>query len=107
MKVTDCETFWAKIFIAGPIYKAEEVCREWVMKGGCVNITANNYIFTQGEQTGVCIELINYPRFPKEGHEIEQEAIDLGLLLLKKLHQGSFTIMTPLRTTFYDERKPQ
>lgn len=99
-----CDTHWARIYIAGPKYKAEEVCRQFAECGACINIYETNYIFKYGEQPGVVVEFINYPRFPKEKLDILDQAITLGKLLLSQMNQGSFTIQTPDKTLFFDRR---
>ena len=100
-----CGTFWARIYIAGPKHKAEDICRQFVSRGACVNVSETNYIFKYGEQTGVCVELINYPRFEKLPVEISTMANDLGILLMEGMNQGSFSIVTPTQTYFYDRRE--
>lgn len=101
-----CKTFWAKIYIAGPIAQIEQVCREFVMKGSCVTVTPTNYIYTMGEESGAEIGLIHYPRFVKKFPRIQliEEAEELGFKLLEECCQGSFTIMTPETTYFYSRR---
>ena len=105
MKIMSCDTFWAKIYIAGPIDKIEQVCREWCMKGACVTVTPTNYIYTMGEESGVEVGLINYPRFPKSKEDIFEQAEELGHMLMEECCQGSFTIMTPDETLFCSRRR--
>ena len=101
----ECDTYWAKIYIAGPIVQIEQICREYCERGACVTVTPTNYIYTMGEEDGAEVGFINYPRFPKSPEDILEQAEDLGCELLEKCHQGSFTIMTPDRTYFYSRRK--
>ena len=98
------DTFWAKIYIAGDYDVAKQLCREYVMKGLCINISKVDYIYTMGEEIGICVELIQYPRFKKSKGEILVDAIDLGGHLLLGLHQGTFTIMTPNHTFYYTRK---
>lgn len=100
-------TYWVKIFIAGPLDEIEQACRKFCLKGLCVTVTPTNYIYTFGEESGVEIGIINYPRFPKEPEEILDTAQDLGFALMEDCCQGSFTIMTPDKTTFYSRRKEE
>ncbi len=104
IKTANCPTFWARIYIAGPKHKAEDVCRKWTEQGQCINIYETNYIFKYGEQTGVVVELINYPRFPRTADELTVMARDLGFTLLKEMSQGSFTLQTTNETIYYDRR---
>lgn len=99
-----CPTIWARIYIAGPKHKAEDICRKWVEQGACINIYETNYIYKYGEQTGVVVELINYPRFPKTPDQLLEQATELGFLLLEGMSQGSFTVQTDKETTYYDRR---
>lgn len=101
MEINKESTFWAKIFIAGPVDQIEQVCREYVLTGLCVNIKQNKYIYTHGEETGVEIELINYPKYPAEFEMIEAKAFGLAKSIMNKICCGSFTIMTPATTTSY------
>ena len=113
MEKKRCSTFWAKIYIAGPIAEIEQVCRKHVMKGSCVTVTPTNYIYTMGEEKGAEIGLIHYPRFPKDAtavatmetkKEILKEAVELAEKICEGCFQGSFTIMTPDDTYFYSRR---
>lgn len=99
-----CDTYWAKIYIAGSIDKIEQVCREWCMRGACVTVTPTNYIYTMGEERGAEVGFINYPRFPKSKEEILCNAQELADELMERCCQGSYTIMTPDGTTFYSRR---
>lgn len=98
------ETFWAKIYIAGPLEIIEQICREYVMKGECVQVTNTKYIYTMGEEKGVEIGFINYPRFPRSKEEIKERAIELGNMILDKTFQGSYTIVMPDETIFFSRR---
>jgi len=97
-------SFFATIYISGPLHKAEDICRKFVARGACVNVSESNFIFKFGEQKGVSITFINYPRFSKPQSEILKDATDLGFLLMEGMNQGSFTIMTPTETVLYDRR---
>lgn len=67
-------THWARIYIAGPIDVAKQIIRE----GLCATITPTDYIYTGGEEAGIVVGLIDYPRFPKPVDEITNRAVDLG-----------------------------
>lgn len=82
-----------KIYIAGDRNLARQVLQEYVMKGMCVSISEEEYIYTMGNETGIVVNLINYPRFPKTHEEMLKEATELAEYLIEKLHQGSCTIV--------------
>jgi hypothetical protein len=104
IKTESCRTAWAKIYIAGPKHKAEDVCRKWTERGACINLYETNYIYKYGEQTGIVVELINYPRFPRSEEELATMGRELGFELLKEMSQGSFTLQTNSITIYYDRR---
>jgi hypothetical protein len=103
------DTFWVRIYIAGDIQQATQICREECYQQGlCVTVEAASYIYTGGEEAGIIVGLINYPRFPAASGDIVERAASLGRSLMKRLCQRSFTIMTPELTFRYstptDER---
>lgn len=105
LNLKDCETYWAKIYMAGDINQAKNVCQEFVMDGLCVNIRETDYVYTMGRESGFCVEIINYPRFPSSSGDILLKTEKLGTLLLERLFQGSFTIMTPTKTYWFTRRE--
>lgn len=100
----ECDTYWVKIYIAGPIDKATEICQEFVSRGHCVNVSETNYIYKYGREKGVCVEFITYPLYPRTPETLLEEAWTLAYMLLEKMHQGSFTIEAPDKTYTYDRR---
>ena len=107
MKELRCKTFWAKIYIAGPLDIIEQILRKEMLNGLCVTVTPTKYIYTGGEETGVEIGLINYPRFSTEDFsEITGMAIDIGERIMIGCHQMSYTVMT-LDETYYFSRKEE
>lgn len=101
-----CQTYWVKIYIAGPIEVAKQFIRKRAkQKGMCVTIEPTTYIYTGGEEAGYVVGLINYPRFPKEITEIWNEAVLLADALRLETGQDSFTIMDPHKTEWYSDRE--
>jgi hypothetical protein len=67
------------IFIAGFPCDAYRICREYCDKVGfCVTVSATEYIYTNGSESGVIVGLINYPRFPSTPGEILFRAVALA-----------------------------
>jgi len=104
MKTQTVKTYWAKIFIAGPIDQIKQVVREYCLEGACVTVTPTTYIYAMGEEEGVEIGFINYPRFPSTQLDLTDRAMLLGYLLMNACHQGSFTVITPSDTHFVSRR---
>jgi hypothetical protein len=106
MKIEQCPTYFARIYIAGDFQTIKQVCREHCMEIGlCVTVEPTTYIYTGGEESGAVIGLINYPRFPSEPTEIRANAEDLAMKIMERCCQHSFSIMTP-ETTAWHSRRP-
>lgn len=100
------DTFWVKIYIAGDIHVAKQVCREECFREGlCVTIEPCDYIYTGGAEGGYVVGLINYPRFPSSEECLIERAKKLAMLLVDRGFQHSCTIMNPHKTEFYSRRK--
>lgn len=96
-----CESHTIKIYVAGDIDRGRELCRQFCYKEGfCVNVTKNHYIYTGGEESGIVVEIVNYPRFTSTPEELEEKAYRLALNLREGLCQDSVLIVTP-ETTFW------
>ena len=87
------ETHVIKIYIAGDKALARQVLQEYVMRGACVSISDEEYIYTMGNEPGLVVNLINYPRFPKLKRELLAQALELAELLIEGLYQGSCTVV--------------
>jgi len=83
----------------GPVRDIADVdliCQDYVDKVGlCVTVTETMYFYTNGYEPGVCVGLINYPRFPTQPWQIRKHAFDLAYALLVTLKQYRCTIVTP------------
>lgn len=95
------KSFFATIHIAGDIDQAEFLCRQWVMKGACVQLSPCSYVYTGGVEDGMTVRLMQYPRFQRSEVEILEMAQELGSYLAQELCQISFSIETPYNTTYY------
>lgn len=100
------DTYWAKIYVAGDINVIKQVCREYCYNVGlCVTVDATLFIYTGGEEYGVEIGLINYPRFPDTKDNILDKAIDLGDMCRNATFQHSYLVMTPEKTIWNSSRE--
>lgn len=74
------------IFIAGDLAQAKQVCREYCFAVGlCVTVEPVAYVYTGGEEAGVRVGLINYPRFPSSEEAIAAHAVTLAADLMVRL----------------------
>lgn len=104
MITKSCTSHTFRIWIGGDYQSALAACRSFTMRGLCVSVQPVDYIYTMGAEAGVCVTLINYPRFPATAREIEATATELGHFLCEELCQGSFTVEGPQETTWYSRR---
>lgn len=81
-------------------------CQNYCSEVGlCVTITPTTYIYKGGSEAGAIIGLINYPRFPKEPHEIRQLALDLAEKLRVLYKQYKVSVVFPDETVMLGEDK--
>lgn len=105
MRVETAPSCPVSIFIAGDYEKALDTCRSYCDEvGQCVTVTPTSYIYTKGEEAGVMVGFINYPRFPSDQVRIEAKATELAMLLKDALGQESFSVQTPTQTTWFSWR---
>lgn len=94
-------TFWARVYIAGPLEIIKHGLREECMRAGlCVTIDPTAFIYTGGEEAGAVVQLINYPRFPSTQQAIFERAESIAYNLLDRACQNSALLMTPEKTVW-------
>lgn len=99
-------TYWARIYISGPIEEAKQIIRrECIQEGLCITIEPTLFIYTGGEENGYVIGLINYPRFPSDPVYIKTRAHDLCKKLMTETYQYSALIMTVDETIWITQRE--
>jgi len=94
------------IFIAGDIIIAKQVLREYCMETGfCVTIEPTTYIYTGGEEAGIRVGIINYPRFPETEQSLWNRATTIAETLRVRLCQMSYTIVGPTESRYFSAKK--
>lgn len=79
--------------------EAKKICHDYCNEVGlCVNIKQKTFIYTKsdrndGEEEGVEVGLINYPRFESTPIEIQDHAIEIGGRLMKHFKQYRVSIV--------------
>ena len=100
------KSFPISIFIAGPYSEAVKICKKYCDDTGfCVTVTETEYVHTSGQESGVIVGLINYPRFPSDSATMFSRASAIAELLRVGLNQESYSIQTPETTVWYSYRK--
>ncbi|MDX2005277.1 MAG: hypothetical protein SFU83_08370 [Meiothermus sp.] len=100
------DTFWADIYLSGPIDVAKQVLREDLLANPlCVTVTPTTFLYTGGEEVGYVVGVRNYPRFPEDSTSLSAKARRLAELLLDKTFQTSAMVVTPHKTYWISKRK--
>lgn len=99
------KSFYAMIWIAGDYGRAVQACREHCERVPlCVTVTPTAYVYVGGMQDGVCVRLINYPRFPASPDDIRDKASNLAEWLRRSLCQESYSVEYPDYTDWVSHR---
>lgn len=95
------------IYMAGDLAQARQICREYCFKIGlCVHIELVDFIYTGGEEVGFKVGIINYPRFPVDETALHDTATALGIELMERLCQHSFSVVGAGETEWFSRRPP-
>jgi len=106
MKTHTVDTYWARLYLSGPIEVAKQIIRaECLREGLCVTIEPTTFIYTGGEEAGYVVGLLNYPRFPCSEHTLDARADDLMQKLMVGTHQHSCLMATPHATRWVTQRE--
>ena len=95
-----------EIYMAGDINDAKrELAKIASELGACWSVDSTEYIYSGGRELGFVVRTINYPRFPKPISQLEEEAVTTAKKLMKKLGQGSCSVVGPEETVWLTRRK--
>lgn len=100
------KSFPITIHIAGKYHIAQKILQKYCNEVGyCVTLKTVEYIYKDGNEHGLRVGLINYPRFPSDPIALTNKAIEIAELLRQGLKQESFSVETPVETIWYSYRK--
>ena len=78
---------------------ARTICQDYCNSVGlCVTLTETEFIYTDGNERGCLVGLINYPRFPSDESEILKHALTLAKLLLDAYKQYKVSVICSDKT---------
>jgi hypothetical protein len=107
-KAIEVKTFEAKIWMGlmegydGPVHnilEAQEICMNYVNDVKlCVTLSPTKFIYVNGNEPGVVIGLIQYPRFRISEKEIKEKAIELARIMMVEFKQFRCTVVTTDQT---------
>jgi hypothetical protein len=70
-----------------------------------LTVTPTNFVYKNGQEPGVIVGLIDYPRFPSNSDEIRKRAIEIGELLLHRFSQMRLSIVCPdITMTIFNDK---
>jgi hypothetical protein len=105
-KIEVCPAYDVRLYMAGDIEVARQVCREFCDSiGWCVTVTPTTYVYRGGEggeELGFIVGAINYARFPATPATRNMKF--LAIELMDRLNQQSFSIITPERSFWVSRR---
>ena len=81
------------------IEPALAICQSYCDSVGlCVTVTPTIFVYTNGNEHGCLVGLINYPRFPSDESEILKHALTLAKLLLDAYKQYKVSVICSDKT---------
>jgi hypothetical protein len=105
MVITSVSTYRAQIWIAGDYDQARQQVREFCLaEGFCATVTATTFIYTGGEEAGVCVGCLDYPRLPVGAEKLWDQASRLATLLMHRMCQHSVLICADDKTEWLSRR---
>jgi hypothetical protein len=82
-----------------PFESVEKFIQEWVDRISiCVTVTRTQFVYKKGNEPGLIVGFINYPRFPSEEQDIRMKALMLAGELLHFCKQMRMSVVFPDKT---------
>jgi hypothetical protein len=112
MKLHEVETYTATIYVgtsdslrnSDEYWLGHRLCQTYCDAVGlCVSIKQTRFIYTGGNEYGLEIFLMDYPRFPSDKDTIRRHAIQLATNLKRELKQKRVSVVFPDKTIMLGE----
>lgn len=98
----EAKSFYANIWIGGDYDDAVRACRSFCMDVPlCVTVTKTAFVYVGGMEDGVCVRIMQYPRFVEHEENLREIARNLAKTLRDALCQRSYSIEMA-DTTFWE-----
>lgn len=98
----EAKSFYANIWIGGNYDDAVRACREYTKTHNlCVTVTPTAFVYVGGMEDGVCVRIMQYPRFPESENDLRATADLLANHLRSRLFQRSYSVEF-LDKTYHD-----
>lgn len=72
-----------------------------------VTLTPTEFIYVDGNEPGVIVGLINYPRFPENRNTIKYVAMIIAQGLMRLCHQERVSVVFPDETIMFEKDEDQ
>jgi hypothetical protein len=93
-------------FYYSRIKQLKQICQEYCDEVGlCVTFRVTEFIYTNGNEPGVEVGLINYARFPSEPSKIRKHATTLAEKLMKAMDQHRVSVVTSIETILLENEE--
>jgi hypothetical protein len=100
-------TIVVTIHMAGDLAEAKRLLRKaCYYQGLCVTVAAETFIYTGGEEEGMRIGFVNYPRFPSDLSSIQDRVVTLAEQLVVDLCQKTALVVGPVETVWVTTEPP-
>jgi hypothetical protein len=116
MKQSRVKTWVANIYVGSlhtesgahlPLRFGEDVVQAYVNDvGQCFTVTRTNFIYKNGNEPGLIVGLIRYPRFPLETSVMEDQCLDLAERLRVAMQQQRVSVVLPDYTIMLSGETP-
>lgn len=101
------ETYQVTVFVGGDVATAKRWLREECYRSGlCVTVTPTTFVYTGGDEDGLAIGFVNYPRFPSTRDEIWNRAHAIATALVVALCQKTALVVATDRTEWIQVTPP-
>lgn len=107
MKTASVLTSTVHLYIAGDIDTAKQLLRRECYppnEGLCVTVEPTTFIYTGGEEQGLVVGFVNYPRFPKTPDQLWRRAVSVAFKLMPALCQWTCLLVAIDRTEWFSLR---
>lgn len=106
-------TFQATIYVgltakyAGKIFTFEQAVAELRKYTDeypfCVSVTPTHFVYKDGDEAGIAVGIINYPRFPESDIVLLDKTTDIAKVLGRAFKQYRVSVVTPYATYMLEE----
>jgi len=101
------ETYAVTVYLAcDPANAKAWLRRECYESGMCVTVTPTSFLYTGGEEVGVAIGFVNYPRYPADPPAIFARALRIARELVVECCQKSALVVATDRTEWVRVEPP-